>query len=306
MEPESVSLKDVKPALTGYLKDALAMLDVSVIPDDKVVHDVRVLMKRSRAVMKLIADITDREFYSREYGTFREVGRKMCSWRDKSVHRKTLKEFKKEHAGLFTVLKENPAIISLLKKPETAAVISRDLKNEIDDIKDLLSRSSYRIRFRSMANTDPVILWNQMERSYRITADKYILSRNTLRPSHIHEFRKRAKDLLYQLWFFRPLNPKVIKSLEKKMDTLTQNLGKYNDLSQLIKYLGYKYPEDSVFSAMDELILIIRQKQDYYLSRVWPSAFRIFRPGKDPGSVFGFDLSEVKLNQTEQKFVPIR
>jgi len=61
--------------------------------------------------------------------------------RTRGNHKRTIKE----NAGLFTVLKENPIIISLPKKTEVFSIIPR----------------------------------------------------NTLRPSHISEFRKKAKDLLY-------------------------------------------------------------------------------------------------------------
>jgi len=48
-----IKLKDVKPALSGYVREAESLLDMSVMPSDKVVHDVRVLMKKSRAAMRL-------------------------------------------------------------------------------------------------------------------------------------------------------------------------------------------------------------------------------------------------------------
>jgi len=39
---------------------------------------------------------------------------------------------------------------------------------------------------------------------------------------------------------------------------------------------------------MDELAVVIRDKQDRYLSKVWPSAYRIFAPGKNPGDFLSF------------------
>ena len=55
MEPDYIKLKDIKPALSGYLKESLGLLELSPVPDDRIIHDVRVLMKKSRAVMKLVA-----------------------------------------------------------------------------------------------------------------------------------------------------------------------------------------------------------------------------------------------------------
>jgi CHAD domain-containing protein len=111
-----------------------------------------------------------------------------------------------------------------------------------------------------------------------------------LKSNDLHEFRKKAKDFLYQLYFFRPLNPRVVKDLEKKLDGLAQNLGKYNDLNQLVKALDYKYPDDKNLPAMDELIIKIREAQDLYLAKVWPSAYKIFCPGQKLVNVLGFKL----------------
>jgi hypothetical protein len=71
---------------------------------------------------------------------------------------------------------------------------------------------------------------------------------------------------------------------------LTLNLGKFNDLTQIIKVLGYNYREETNLSPMDELILKIRDKQDRYLSKVWPPAYQMFCPGQKLVNLLGFKL----------------
>lgn len=280
MESDYIKLKDIKPALSGYIREAQALLELSAFPDEKVVHDVRVLMKKSKALMRLIVSQVEKEFYDREYGTFREIGRIMCLWRDTSVFRKIIKDIKKEKPDIFSSLNNNSNIELLLKKPDIFTDPSPDMKNDLERIKEVLSKSGYRIRFRPMNDMNPKILLDELDKSHGTTSRQYLICRNSMKPADIHEFRKRAKDLLYQLWFFRPLNPPVIKSLEKKLDSMTQDLGKYNDLYQLIRSLQYKYSENSNSPAMDELIILIRAKQDKYLSSVWPVAYKVFRPGR--------------------------
>jgi hypothetical protein len=41
---------------------------------------------------------------------------------------------------------------------------------------------------------------------------------------------------------------------------------------------------------MDELIIIIREAQDNYLSKVWPVAYKIFCPGKKLANVLGYKI----------------
>ena len=180
--------------------------------------------------------------------------------------------------------------VKLFGKTGTNTGPSSWQKSDLAKIDELLVKSGYRIRFQAMSNFDPKLLFKELDKTYNIVVGRYVACRNSMKPSDLHEFRKRAKDFLYQLWFFRALNPPNIKSLEKKLDTLTRNLGKYNDLAQLIKALNYKCKDSDNHPALDELILIIRKEQDMYLSKVWPQAYRIFCPGQNLVNLLGFKV----------------
>src|SRR4030042_739295 len=290
MEPDYVKLKEVQPALAGCIRDSQILLGKAPVPDDVTVHDVRVLMKKARAIMRLIASQVDKESYDREYGAFREVGRIMCSWRETSVHRKTLKDLRKKKPGVFSSLQGNKKIEELMQKAEPPAEPSVNMKTDLVKITDLLNKAGFRIRFQSMNSLDAKLLLNELDNSYKIVVDKYLAARNNMKTENLHEFRKKAKDFLYQLYFFRPLNPGVVKALEKKLDAITQNLGKCNDLAQLIRTLGYKYSGSVNTPALDELIVIIRQEQDKYLSKVWPVTYKIFCPGQKLVYILGFRI----------------
>lgn len=290
MELDFVKLKEIKPVLSGYIRETQALLKQAAVPDEKAIHDVRVLMKKSRALMKLIASQTDVESFNREYFTFREVGRITRLWRETSVHRKTLKELKKEYSEIFTLLGANEKLESLMKKPVISEEPVVDLKDDLGNIDEILNKAGFRVRFRNMNNFDAKILLNELDKTYNEVIDKYLVCRNSLKPSTLHRFRKRAKDFLYQLYFFRPLNPSIVKGLEKKLDIMTQNLGKFNDLAQLIETLEYKYSGIAGQPALDELILLIRDQQDKYLSKIWPTAYKVFCPGQKLVNLLGFRI----------------
>lgn len=290
MELDYVKLKEIKPSLAGYVRKSQVLLKKSAIPDEKVVHDVRVLMKKSRAVLKLSASQLEKESFERDILTFREVGRLMCSWREASVHRKTLKELGKEFPDIFTRLQDNENLTLLLTKTEADDEEAEAIIKGMAQIEYLLSKAGYRIRFQTMNKVDPKLLIKELDSSYNMVVNYYLTCRNNPKPANIHELRKKVKDFLYQLYFFRPLNISVIKALEKRLDEIARNLGKFNDLTQLIRKLGYKYSGSENIPAMDELILKIREKQDRYLAKVWPSAYKIFCPGQKLVNVLGFKL----------------
>ena len=240
--------------------------------------------------MRLLNSQIEDELFIKENIAYREIGRLMSSWRETSVLRKTLKILKKENPELFLRLAENEKILTLLKKPEIESEVSEEIKLKIEQIDDLFNKAAHRIRFYNLDKIDPQLLLKELEKSYMLVSENYLKCRINPKPASLHEFRKRAKDFLYQLYFFRPLNPVGIKSLEKKLDTLTQNLGKYNDLTQITKILDYKPGIHDNPVVADELIVVIRNKQDKYLSKVWPSAYKIFCPGQKLINLLGFKL----------------
>ena len=285
-----VKLKDIKPALSGYILDSQKLLKRSALPDEDAVHDIRVLMKKSRATIRLLKSQLDDESFTRENMAYREIGRLLCGWRESSVHRKTLKMLKKENSDLFTNLEENEQIARLLAKNDLTQELQADLSTRTEQIDNLLNKAAYRIRFQSLINLDPQLLLRELEQTYSIVGDNYLRCRNNPKPEWLHEFRKRTKDFLYQLYYFRPLNPQVVKDLEKRLDTLTQHLGKYNDLTQIIRIIEYKFGAPGNSPALDELVVVIKDKQDQYLSKAWPSAYKIFCPGQKLLNVLGFRL----------------
>ena len=290
MELDYVKLKEIKPSIAVYIRESQLLLKSSAIPNEKAVHNIRVLMKKSRALMKLIAPQIVDPFFERDVFDLREVGRILRSWRETSVERKTLKGFRKEYPQIFSELHENEVLSKLLDKPGQTDKPTEEIKTTLEKIDSLLNKTSYRIRFQTMNNLDPQLLIKELENTYSDVVNSYVNCRNNPKKAKLHKFRKIAKDFLYQLYVFRPLNPSVVKSLEKKLDNMTQNLGRYNDIAQIINDLGYKYKNKSNAAEMDELIIKFREAQDKYLARVWPAAYQVFCPGQIFVNVLGFKL----------------
>jgi len=291
MLPDYMKIKDIKPALSGYIGESLALLNPDIEPGEKVVHDIRVFMKKSRAVMKLLKNQIEESTFEREYKTFREAGRKMREWRETSVLRKILKLLRKKHPDIFTRLKEVEKINLLIGKPGLVAGLTPETGESLEYIIDLLRKSGYRLRFLNLNNLDPHLLLKELEITYETVIHCFVTARNIMKPSNLHEFRKKTKDFVYQLYFFRSLNPGVVKDVEKRINSIGQNLGRYNDLAVLVKTIGYNYGKNGITNpALDELILVIRDEQDKYLSKVWPEAYKIFCPGQKLTNLLGYKI----------------
>src|SRR5512140_1900037 len=182
MLPDFVKLKDIKPELSTYVREAYLMLSPDEVPDEKVVHDVRVLLKKSRATMKLLKSQIEEQVYSREYLAYREAGRIMQAWRENSVHRKILRDLRKKHPDVFLNLGNHEKIVELVKKPEIISVPSQETKENIEKIRELLYKSGYRLRFENMNKLDPHLLLKDLENMYITVSDCYLTARNASKP----------------------------------------------------------------------------------------------------------------------------
>jgi len=247
-------------------------------------------MKRSRAALRLAGPQLEKEWFERNMDALRGTGRQLSELRDTSVQRKILKALRKEQPLLFEQLKDDEKIAEMIKKQDHLKTSDEEVKELIAKSEAILQKTGYRIRFEPMNKFDARLLFLELESTYNDVIALYLECRNYPKPEKIHQFRKRAKDFLYQLWFFRPYNQAVVKSVEKRVDLLTQNLGKYCDHKQLILDLGYKYSRGSQMSALDELIVVIKGRQDKYLGIVWSEAKKIFHSDKQLVNLLDFKL----------------
>lgn len=297
MEPHTIRLKEIKPVLTGYIREAISLLDDA--PDEKAIHDIRVLLKKARAVIRLTKKYSDSDFSERNLNDLREAALVMASWRDMSVQRKFLREMRKEEPALFGQLEGNERIMTLLRKPNQNDKPEEDVLSGIGQIRSLLRRTSMRLRFVNLSGIEPEELLKELEFTYIRVAEKFLKCRLDQKPKSIHNFRKKSKDFLYQLSFFRPLNNRQIRNIEKKLEDMTKNLGKFNDMNQLITALEYTYPDSSGNTALNEFIIRIKEKQDLYISRVWPVAGKVFCPGKKLLNLLGYRMIVFQNNRND-------
>ncbi len=271
---------DIKASMLECINGSLIMLSRKPLPGGNDIHDIRVMMKKQRAAVRLAKPLLDESVYRREYLAGRETGRILSSWRESNVMRKSMKALRKEHPVLFTKLWDNQTVQNLLRKPYSTWEEAGVLAKTAGQVTEQLTKAKYRLRFLSLSEPDFRLLLGELGKSYDAAARAYLDCRNNTKPGLLHEFRKKSKTLMYQLDFFRHLNPNAVKALEKRLDIMTRNLGKYNDLEQILGILGYKYNDAANTDVNDELAVVIRDRQDRYLMKVWPAAYRIFTPGK--------------------------
>lgn len=289
METGYIRLKEIKPEISDFITESVILLNDPAFPDDDSVHDIRVLLKKARAALKIVEPQFGSDYNHMDIPDLKEAAGILAGWRDATVYRKILKDLKDEYPELFSRLNDNEKVTELMKKPDQSENQEKE-KLDTEKMHDLLKKAGYRIRLTSMKDADANKLLMELEKSYDIVVDSYLTARYKTSMKKLHTLRKKTKDFLYQLYFFRPLNSSAIKKLEKELGDVAKNLGKIHDLEQLVKALEYRYPDESVSDSLSELMVRIRERQDKYLKKVWPVAAELFIPGKKLDIVLGYKV----------------
>jgi CHAD domain-containing protein len=271
-----ISIPGIKQSLSTFVSEAASLVGKGDLISDSDIHDARVSLKKARAILKLIRSQVQDDFFKREYETFRKSGRALCDLRESTVHRKLLKELKKKSPVVFRNL-DNELVEKLIKKPEKSEGMAAETLKSLDGIATSLQKSVYRIRFEPLGNLKQAGLLRDLGSTWSEVRNDYLGCRMDSSVKKIHEFRKRAKDFMYQLAFFKPYNPSQVKSVQKKSDVMTRGLGRHHDLAVLLKAIDYKSTSGNS-PYFDELAILIKGEQDRVLAKVWPLAYGLFGP----------------------------
>jgi len=92
----------LRKVLKSVIGSSEAMIPAKGFPGPDEVHDIRVNMKKCRAILKLLRASPGAEFYSRENCALRNISLLFSSSRENEVLKKTLRLMSKNHPELFT------------------------------------------------------------------------------------------------------------------------------------------------------------------------------------------------------------
>lgn len=98
------------------------------------------------------------------------------------------------------------------------------------------------------------------QRAYKQGRKAFHEAERTRAPENLHEWRKRVKDMWYQLRVLQPARPKAIKKRAREMKQLSEYLGDDHDLTmfkQAVKTAKFAKPQTKL---LDELADSQREK----------------------------------------------
>lgn len=247
--PDEPLPRAVRRMTLRVLDDAVDHLRPSHGDDlDERIHGARKRMKRLRGLIRLVRDEVGYFAYRQENVVLRNTARTISGARDAWVHVETLRELR---AGYEDLLHE-----------ETFAKAERWLlrrhQAEMDAVAGdpifgaIVNLGAARYRFDNFPVEEAIAddysaIAGGLRRVYKRGRKKFKHSTDSRSVEDLHEWRKRAKYLRYQMEALEPLQPRLIGSLADELNELGDLLGDDHDLAELAQTIA-----DNPQSVRDE------------------------------------------------------
>lgn len=197
------------------------------------VHRARKHLKKLRALLRLVRNELGHKVYSMENQAYRAASRLLAEVRDGYVMSKALDNLTEHYADQVAA----DAFAELRKHLSEQYQASTDhLLNEAQAFKQLADAmqqarcrpADWRIKQRNFS-----AFAAGLQRVYKEGRDRMQDAYAEPVPVNFHAWRKRVKDLGYQMRLFKPLWPHLVGELSVALDELADQLGADHDLAAL-------------------------------------------------------------------------
>lgn len=203
------------------------------------IHGARKDLKKLRAIVRLIRKELGQGLFRAENRRFRDAGRLLSESRDAGVKLETLAALRERFGDDLPDVPSERWHASLTRERDAAADTARgETASRIDQARRAIEAGRNRIADWPLGPGSWKLVGPGMRESYR--GGRQAMKRVRKDPSaeNVHEWRKRAKDLWYQLRIVRDAWPELLGETVDQAHELADLLGEHHDLAVLEKDLA--------------------------------------------------------------------
>jgi CHAD domain-containing protein len=221
------------------------------------VHEVRKHLKKLRAAMRLGIPEVGKNRHTREDRCVRKIGRLVSDLRDAQVRLQTLVQLRDETSkgpeeSPFPRIEE---LLSLERESFSAAFAGWQ-KQAIPQLE--------RVEARLLKWPLDGLTWKQVcgavGRIYKRGQRGLAKTIDDPEPENFHAWRKRVKDIWYQLRILQPLNRMVLTEMDRDAEVLGELLGREHDLNFLWARLETEKGDEALRDELAQLEKLIRKR----------------------------------------------
>lgn len=223
------------------------------------VHAARKAIKKERALLRLGRAALPSRRRGRENSALRNAARRMAAARDSEVVVQSLDQLAERYAGQLPASTFDAARTRLeldrdAQIAETSPVSSAD--EAAEQIRAVRLRvDSWRLKGEGWSAIEP-----GLSRTYSEGRRAFRRARKSSSLEDLHAWRKRVKDLWYELRLLSPVCGPIIAGGAEEADRLGELLGSEHDLGLLKQALIRKAPE--VPTHLDALIALVEYRRE--------------------------------------------
>jgi len=191
------------------------------------IHGARKDMKKVRAVLRLARGALPKQLYKEENKRYRDAARALSASRDAEVKLETLDALAEQGGGL-----PGEAVATwrqILHRDREAALNTAHAESAIG----LIEAGLEGIRSWPLEGDSWKLIGGEVRRAYRRGRRAMASAASDQSEESFHEWRKRAKDLWYQLRLLGPAWSGPLGAVAEEAHRLTNLLGDHHDLAVL-------------------------------------------------------------------------
>ena len=220
------------------------------------VHETRTHLKKARAALRLVRGEVAPDIWKKEDRCLGKVAQLISQVRDAEVRLQTVRQLREFARGRTKGFRHTEEFLAFELDSFLAAFSEWPVEAE-----ERLCRTLDRIRKWPWSAVQWRRLRRNVQRTYKNGRD--ILSDVTKKPTtrKLHSFRKRAKELWYQVRLLRPLAPDVFEELNDELKTIGDCVGQVHDLDFVARRLSSIGPATREGDRVLHLLIETRQRE---------------------------------------------
>jgi CHAD domain-containing protein len=225
----------IRRVVCEQIDKALKVLDGSAHKrvTDEAVHEARKCFKQARGALRLVRKELGRKLFDRENCTFRDAGRPLSEVRDAKVMVDTLDELAKHYHGQLSSgsFKQLRAALEARRRETRKRVL--DENHATRAIVRNVRQVSQRVADWPLVHKGWKAIGPGLHQTYAQGRDAMNAAIRDCTDEAFHEWRKRAKDVRYEIELLTRAWPEIMESMADAAHHLTDLLGQDHDLAVL-------------------------------------------------------------------------
>ena len=266
--------KGIRRAAAGRARSAAEHLQDDASKDlAEAVHGARKDVKKFRSLLRLVRTALGEKAYRRENDRFRSAAGGLGYARDAEAKLECIAKLRDRYEGDFPT-RWSLDFFAMLER-ERDEITRGSVPPEVATAIELLEVGERRASSWKLKGDDFALFEPGLRRAFKRGRKGLGSALGDPTSEEVHEWRKRVKDLWYQLRFLQRIWPEVVEPISEQAHELSSILGDHHDLEVVAQEIE-RHPELFGGQAENRMLALVRARQLELLDAARPIGMRLY------------------------------